>query len=67
MIIKILRGVIVCGEHAEAGELVDAPEPDALRLLGMGAAERCEELAAAGEITAPDPEPAHRDPKPGKR
>ena len=72
MLIKILHfRRLVCGQHADANEVVDAPEPDALRLVGMGAAEHYVEpepevvdAPEPDEIQTQDPEPVNQDPKP---
>lgn len=74
MIIKILRPIILCGEPTDTDEIVDAPDADALRVVGMGAAERYTEpvepvappvvVTAPGTIKNDDPKPVNSDPKP---
>ena len=74
-LIVIKRGVLVCGQHCSQGEIVEAPLPDALRLIGMDAAEAYEppidepapdivEAPLPDEIQTQDPAPVNQDPKP---
>tara|TARA_Y100000004_G_scaffold106527_1_gene119574 strand:- start:203 stop:433 length:231 start_codon:yes stop_codon:yes gene_type:complete len=52
MKVEILRSVMISGEPAEAGSILEIDDADAVTLLGLGKAVRFKEEAAAPKAAA---------------
>jgi hypothetical protein len=75
--IKVVRPIIIDGQHAEAGSVHSLPRHKAIELIGSGLVE--EHLEDGEDPEAPastvrvdkpqhgDPTPKHGDPEPNKR